>query len=512
MSYLVILLIFIFWSVFYSIHSCLIDRTYTSARYAKFLSKNGFSVNIFQLKWYTVRCNRSFIKLSNIRPKFLKIWFNCGAFIGIIGQFLACFFLMYTLYDSFFDQKKPLKEQILVPVLPGVNLPANQTIYYFLALFICGIVHEFGHAIAASREQVRVNGFGVFIMFIFPGAYVDLCSDHLQIISPIRQLRIFCGGVWHNLVLVLAAVLIIQAHPYFLQTFFNKNAYVASINQNSPLQSLINTNSIISNIDTCKVKNRLTYYECLLQLESANHKRTGYCMPLPEILQMSSNFGTRKNRDPDLNECCSSNITTSSFCFKWENSKNKILNEISQNKRHFSCLPARHVTNKATCLSNIDCMKNADAKLKVICVKPISDNSTKLVKIMHNEGGPVLYVGSINELIYSIQIDDFRPKFRFIPNFFNSQLLLLLKYIVAFSGAIGLLNLVPCFALDGQYILAASLHLISQRNSPKNFIDLNSGRDTTPGRHQTLYASIMIFGTLLLVLNLFLAIFNLFVS
>jgi hypothetical protein len=40
------------------------------------------------------------------------------------------------------------------------------------------------------REQVRVNGFGVFLMFIFPGAYVDLCSDHLLIISPIRQLRL----------------------------------------------------------------------------------------------------------------------------------------------------------------------------------------------------------------------------------------------------------------------------------------------------------------------------------
>lgn len=47
----------------------------------------------------------------------------------------------------------------------------------------------FGIFILLYREQVRVNGFGIFIMFIFPGAYVDLCSDHLMIISPLRQLR-----------------------------------------------------------------------------------------------------------------------------------------------------------------------------------------------------------------------------------------------------------------------------------------------------------------------------------
>ena len=31
------------------------------------------------------------------------------------------------------------------------------------------------------------------MMFIFPGAYVDLCTDHLLVVSPLRQLRLeFC--------------------------------------------------------------------------------------------------------------------------------------------------------------------------------------------------------------------------------------------------------------------------------------------------------------------------------
>ena len=155
MSFLNVLLLFIFWSVFYSVHSFLIEFRLTSARYAKFLSKNGISINIFQLKWYTVRCNRLFMKLSNMRPKFLMLWFNLGVLVGVVGQFIAILLLCYTLYDYF--QQKPASEQILVPVLPGVNLPTNQTLYYLLALFICGICHEFGHAIAASREVFQFN-------------------------------------------------------------------------------------------------------------------------------------------------------------------------------------------------------------------------------------------------------------------------------------------------------------------------------------------------------------------
>lgn len=44
------------------------------------------------------------------------------------------------------------------------------------------------------REQVRFNGFGIFIFIVYPGAFVDLFTTHLQLISPVQQLRIFCAG------------------------------------------------------------------------------------------------------------------------------------------------------------------------------------------------------------------------------------------------------------------------------------------------------------------------------
>ena len=71
------------------------------------------------------------------------------------------------------------------------------------------------------REQVRVNGFGLFILVMYPGAYVDLSTEHLQVVSPIRQLRIYCAGVWHNFVIVIMALCVLLMLPIFLAPFYS---------------------------------------------------------------------------------------------------------------------------------------------------------------------------------------------------------------------------------------------------------------------------------------------------
>jgi hypothetical protein len=40
-----------------------------------------------------------------------------------------------------------------------------------------------------NSEQIRVNGCGYFLFLLYPGAYVDLHQEQLQMISAVRQLR-----------------------------------------------------------------------------------------------------------------------------------------------------------------------------------------------------------------------------------------------------------------------------------------------------------------------------------
>ena len=107
--------ILIFWALVYALNTFLIECSFTSARYAKILSKKGLSINLFQIKWYTVKCNRLFVKLSNWKPRFLMWWFNAGVVFGLIGQVGSIFLVSYTLIDFF--RSKPTNEQILVPVV-----------------------------------------------------------------------------------------------------------------------------------------------------------------------------------------------------------------------------------------------------------------------------------------------------------------------------------------------------------------------------------------------------------
>lgn len=109
-----------FWTALHLLNLFLIECRLTSALYAKFLSINGLSISTLQLKWFTVRCNRLFIRISSWRPEFFKWWFNFGAVFGIIGQVASIFLLLYSLVDFF--RNKPVTQQILVPVVIKTNL------------------------------------------------------------------------------------------------------------------------------------------------------------------------------------------------------------------------------------------------------------------------------------------------------------------------------------------------------------------------------------------------------
>ena len=73
---------------------------------------------------------------------------------------------------------------------------------------------------------MRVSGFGIFVLGVYPGAFVDLFTEHLQAISPLRQLRIYCAGVWHNFIIVLVAIGVLLILPWLLLPVYELGAAV----------------------------------------------------------------------------------------------------------------------------------------------------------------------------------------------------------------------------------------------------------------------------------------------
>ena len=58
------------------------------------------------------------------------------------------------------------------------------------------------------------------MLLLYPGAFVELHTDQLEIITPVRRLRIYSAGVWHNFVLALAAYALTFALPVLLNPFY----------------------------------------------------------------------------------------------------------------------------------------------------------------------------------------------------------------------------------------------------------------------------------------------------
>lgn len=91
-----------------------------------------------------------------------------------------------------------------------------------MAVLACQIIHEAGHALAASlcvfplplfylisliqayySEAIPLAVVGLSLSLVFPSAYVsfpNLATDNLKK-QPRQRMRIVAGGAWHNLVL-----------------------------------------------------------------------------------------------------------------------------------------------------------------------------------------------------------------------------------------------------------------------------------------------------------------------
>ncbi|CAF1538868.1 unnamed protein product, partial [Didymodactylos carnosus] len=353
----------------------------TKRPYLRLLRSFGCHVSFLNIGFYTTSFNRLFFRIGLSNARLWKIWFTCGILCAFVTAIIACLTLLFLPLQYFYIYNQNRAQSIartganlvqnadsitstysggssdtrnkmlIQPIIPGVNVPLEQLPHFFLALLICTVLHEFGHAVAASAEQIRVNGCGYFIFLLYPGAYVDLHQEQLQMISAVRQLRIYCAGVFHNMVLVAIALIFLLINPLIMKHLYTEAA---------------------------------------------------------------TNGG---------------------------------------------CLVARYVTDHPSCLFNSDCQ---GVRPDSSCLHPFSaDNYTRLIRILHTKGPPILFVGDVHELHRSIRIESYKPNLSYIPFALITDIPLFFKYVGAFSFALAFFNSVPCYALDGQYILQAFVEYIS---------------------------------------------------
>lgn len=300
--------------------------------------------------------------------------------------------------------------------------------------------------ILLHREQVRFNGFGIFLFIIYPGAFVDLFTTHLQLISPVQQLRIFCAGIWHNFILALLGILALILLPVILLPFYytGVGVLITEVAEDSPAigpRGLF-VGDLVTHLQDCPVTNVQDWNECLDTI--TYEPQIGYCISASTLQQLSFPVRAYKRLDGST-ECCNNHSLTD-VCFSYRN---------NFNKRLHTCLPARKAVEATqVCRTNKDCKKSSSSSF---CIIPSLETHTRLIKVKHPPQIDMLYVGHPLHLHYTVSITSFIPRFKFLSIDLPVVVETFVKYLISLSGALAIVNAVPCFALDGQWILNSFL-------------------------------------------------------
>ena len=477
----------VYWLLVHVVDKSLSSISITSRLYGAAKEATGVTISPCYIRLYTTRYNWLFMKAEGSRVA--RLWFGCGTIFGVLLYFTSIALLSYTLYKGCVGSDK---EQVLTPVMPGLNLPSNDVPYYLSTLLFSALFHEAGHALAAASEMVRVNGWGVFLLLVYPGAYVELHPDHLALISAARQLRIYCAGVWHNLVMALCGIAVFFLLPLLLMPLYNRGtgAVVLYLPEQSVLADKVAPSNVLTDVNTCPVSGTEDWYKCVQ--EQARAPITGYCMPMSTLEKYQTYSVADTTALPEGGRGCCPDDSQSDLCFHMVASSRDGTNITTHTV--YVCLAARAVVTHTNCFHSIECRGVHQST----CVFPSIPSSSRLVKIKHNANTPdVLYLGEPRGLYASVVVGDYNPRTQYIPLTLPVVITTQLLYIVSLSGAFAVLNVVPAYALDGQWVTIAMVEAWLQHYIPSQ-------------KSRTLFCNCILFiGTFLLIANIILSIVNL---
>ncbi|MFA7198146.1 MAG: site-2 protease family protein [Methanoculleus sp.] len=92
--------------------------------------------------------------------------------------------------------------------IPGVNQAIPITAAVIIGLVLTMVIHEFGHAILARVEDMRVKSMGLLIAVIPIGAFVEPEEEDVEAAKGMPKIRMFGAGITNNIVIGLACFVV----------------------------------------------------------------------------------------------------------------------------------------------------------------------------------------------------------------------------------------------------------------------------------------------------------------
>ncbi|MEM5790506.1 MAG: site-2 protease family protein [Candidatus Aenigmatarchaeota archaeon] len=159
--------------------------------------------------------------------KVIKIYSLIAIFISIAASLFGVYMLIQNLYFSILHPQEAIPSVgMILPQVPGVEYPFPYIIgvpvsYWIISILTILLSHEFSHALVARAEKIKLKSFGIFLLLIFPGAFVEPDEEQLKKSKILTRLKVYSVGSFGNffnvLIFLIISFLLFKAVLFFLE-------------------------------------------------------------------------------------------------------------------------------------------------------------------------------------------------------------------------------------------------------------------------------------------------------
>ncbi|KAG2590526.1 hypothetical protein PVAP13_5NG407800 [Panicum virgatum] len=440
----------------------------------------------------------------------MRGWFSIGVCFSLIALVGISLMLLWESIGVFYFRSGCLSDWLKNLLTSGHSISIMDTTIIIISTILSIAFHEFGHAIAAASEGVEIEYVAIFVAVLFPGAFVALNYDLLQNRPLFSMLRIYCAGIWHNVVLCAVCVLMTSLLPVLLYPLYvsGDGLMVSGIPRTSPLSEYLSAHDVILSVDGMKITRTDEWIKILNQdatakssdpefLEGsqryvATSSGKGYCVPDP-WMDASKNLWQIRDKVPCPDELIAFEkaISNDSAIFTEKIGRGSGQKEVEGKY----CLIAKDVVklrkcgngwqrteddgSSHACFEDEYCLVPALTPgfswIEVSYAKPYSwgclqrgGNLSSSSHATDNDlgqspcEGSFVYVGDLLSAARSVRLSPYRPRW---PLLFLADVPCILgnglSSFIHASAALAVVNSLPVYYLDGEAILETSLSYIS---------------------------------------------------
>jgi membrane-associated protease RseP (regulator of RpoE activity) len=216
----------------------------------------------------TKKGKRMIHNFADKHRKKLQILGNIGIIVCIIASIYGISMFLGSTYNVLFEPEEAEQEiKLVLPSVGSMKLPTFALgvpfWYWIIGIFVVLFAHEPMHALLVRTEKVTIKSFGLLLLVVLPGAFVDPDEKEIKKISTIKKLRIFAAGSFGNIIVGGIVIALMLGSNFLIDSAMAGNGILFEDTIEDTGAQAVGLEGVIIAVNDKEVKNILDFRNSL---------------------------------------------------------------------------------------------------------------------------------------------------------------------------------------------------------------------------------------------------------